>query len=115
MRLSYNKKKGLTLVELIVAIAIISIVTVGCLPIFLGTYKNIISSGSKTKNVFDAQTKIDSAIQDVNSGSTNFTKTTTQITIQFSDGNIVSTTPISGKTITVNNGQTTLTSFVPDN
>lgn len=115
MKPTYNKKKGFTLVELIIAIAIISIVTVGCLPIFLSSYKNVISSGSKTKNVFDAQTKIDSAIQNVNSGSTNFITTTAPITIQFSDGNIASTTPILGKTITVNNGHTTLTTFVPDN
>ena len=111
MKLFYGKK-GFTLVELIASIAIISIVTISCLPLFLTSYKNIVTSGSKTKTVFDVQTKIDSAIQNVNSGSTNFTSAVAQINIQFSDGNIAS---IPGKAITVNNALAPLTTFVPNN
>ena len=54
-----NKKSGMTLVELIIAIAIIGIIIVAFLSALSGGFVNLISMGNKTKAVAEAQSVID--------------------------------------------------------
>lgn len=55
--------KGLTLIEVILSIAIIGIISISLLPIFNIGLKNIVNAGSRTKNVYEAQTSINNFIQ----------------------------------------------------
>lgn len=53
------KKRGMTLVELILAIVIIGIIVIAFLSALSGGFVNLISMGSKTKAVAEAQAVID--------------------------------------------------------
>lgn len=60
------KKNGFTLIELIVSIAIIGILLIAVLTSFAGDFVQVFSNGLRTKNVFQAQNKIDNLITDIN-------------------------------------------------
>lgn len=54
-----KRKKGFTLIELIVSIAILGIMAVAFLTMFFNGYTNIISAGNRTRAVKVAETLID--------------------------------------------------------
>lgn len=121
MRLKKGKK-GFTLIELIISIAIISILLIALLTSFTGSFKQVFSNGSRTKSVFEAQNKIDNIINDVSISSGDSQASVQAYSIQIKlyskDGtkNITSGT-INGNMIKVDmkdKNEVTLSTFIPN-
>lgn len=115
------KKRGFTLVELIISIAIIAILLVTLMTSFAGSFNQVFTNGSRTKAVFEAQNKIDNIISDVNSASGD-----TQVSLQAYDMHIklysmdgsksITSGGINGNIIIVDmndKNKVTLSTFVP--
>lgn len=60
-----ESNKGITLVEIITSIAIISVLLVALITIFSNNGQNVWRAGNKTKNVFSAQEEIDKILVDI--------------------------------------------------
>lgn len=54
--------KGMTLIEVILAISILSIIAITFLPIITGSFSNIVKAGNKTRQVYDTKGKIEEAM-----------------------------------------------------
>ena len=115
-------KKGFTLIELIISIAIISILLIALLTSFTGSFKQVLLNGSRTKSVFEAQNKIDNIINDVSIASGDSQASVQAYNIQIKlyskDGtkNITSST-INGNMIKVDmkdKNKVTLSTFIPN-
>jgi prepilin-type N-terminal cleavage/methylation domain-containing protein len=65
-----NKNKGFTLVEILVSIAMIAIAIIAIIPLFNGSFSNIISSGQKSGAIAVAQKNIEDALENGTSLST---------------------------------------------
>jgi prepilin-type N-terminal cleavage/methylation domain-containing protein len=117
-----KRKRGFTLVELIISIAIIAILLVAMMTSFAGSFKQVFLNGSRTKSVFEAQSKIDNIIAEVNSVSGD-----SQVSVQAYDMQIklystdgsksITSGTISGNVINVNmndKNKVTLSTFVPN-
>ena len=115
------KKRGFTLVELIISIAIIAILLVALMTSFAGSFNQVFTDGSRTKAVFEAQNKIDNTMSDLDSASGD-----TQVSVQAYDmqikiysmdgGKSITSGVISGNIIKVNmndKSKVTLSTFVP--
>lgn len=103
-----NNPKGFTLIEMIVALAIIGIMAVSFLTVFSSTYAHIFSAGRRSDAIFSTEKKVEAAIA---SGTTG-----TADTFSLSIGG--RTINVSGTLVTeqstYENGKTvTLKSFVP--
>lgn len=57
-----KNKKGMTLIEIIIAIAIMGIITVSFLNIFASGYIGILSGGKHTKVAYDGQKQVENSI-----------------------------------------------------
>lgn len=64
-----TNQKGVTLVEIIVALAILGIISVTFLTIFAGTFKWVIDGGDRGEAVFSAQQAVESNLVDSSTGS----------------------------------------------
>lgn len=60
-----KKRKGLTLIEIVISMALIGIVAIVFLSIFSRGNKNIVKSGKRTTDTFELQEKIDSRINQI--------------------------------------------------
>lgn len=114
-----SKQSGVTLVEEIVSLAIISIVVVAFLPIIVGSLKNIYVNGNRTKNVSYAENMIGNAVKgNSTTGVIVQINQTISITLKNSLGTaILPSGSILGKNITFDkssDNQTTLATFVPN-
>lgn len=65
-----NKSKGFTLVEVLVSIAMIAIAIIAIIPLFNGSFSNIINSGKKSGAIAVAQKNIEDALKNGTSLST---------------------------------------------
>lgn len=70
-----KRGKGFTLIEVLIAIAVIALIAVVSLPMFSMGLSNIRSSESNTKDLFDIQSKIESGEVD--------SATTSEKTLKF--------------------------------
>jgi prepilin-type N-terminal cleavage/methylation domain-containing protein len=59
-----KKKKGFTLIELIVAIAILGILCIAFLPMFVQGFKAIATAGRRSKANYDTQKNVEKDIDD---------------------------------------------------
>lgn len=119
------ESKGFTLVEVIISIGIISMILVSLLSFFAGGFKSIIYNGKRTKEVFEAETKLGDVISSIHgAGYVNtdpdvaIVPSSISIKIYSSDGSSVTNSPVSGQTITVDGGPDSniaISTFVPDN
>lgn len=80
-----NKKKGFTLVEIIVSLAIIGIISVSFLSMFGFGFKIIAMSGKNSRSDFNAQSLIESNISDDSNTSAALTRTDGSITLYKSN------------------------------
>lgn len=105
---SLNRTAGFTLIELIVALAIIGIMAVSFLTVFSTTYAHIFSAGRKSDAVFQTEQKVESAIA---TGTTS----TTDVFLLTIGGRTVSLTGevITESTIYENGKIVEIKSFVP--
>lgn len=105
---------GITLVEIILAIAIIGIIVVSLIPIFTQTYVQITRSGNRTNALYVSQEEIEKKLQGEAGGLA--TSTNHPITLKFGTTEII----VSGKVIEVKveydtaGNTTTIKSFKPD-
>ena len=84
MKTNKNVKNGFTLIELIVAVAILAIVSIGFLTMFTSGFSIISRSGRQTKANYNAQELIEKSINDDSTTDANLTVTTNQsITVTF--------------------------------
>lgn len=60
-----NKRKGLTLLEVVISMALIGMVAIVFLTIFTSGNKNIFRAGDITKDIFKVQEKIDKQINNL--------------------------------------------------
>ncbi|NLW41049.1 MAG: prepilin-type N-terminal cleavage/methylation domain-containing protein [Tissierellia bacterium] len=58
----FMNPKGMTLIEVILAISILSIIAITFLPIITGSFSNIVKAGNKTRQVYDTKGKIEEAM-----------------------------------------------------
>jgi len=109
----FNRRKGFTLVEIIISLAIIGIISVTFLSMFGFGINNIIMSGKNSSSNFDAQAILESNISDASTTSAAITRTPTSIKLY--KANVLYTT-IDGKNIQVvypySNSTKTLTTFI---
>lgn len=116
------KMKGFTLIEIIVSIAIIGILLIGILTSFAGNYGQVLLNGSRTKNVFSAQNKIDDLINNISDSNgdpqVNVQAYDMQMKLYSNDGKeSITSGIISGSIIKVqmnDKSKVTLSTFVPD-
>lgn len=115
-----KKRKGLTLIEIILAMLILGMVTVVFLTIFNTGNRNIASSGDKTKILYDIQKQVDNRIKEVEDPEyAELEKETTKeidgVTIITEDLEVeIKAHKIAGKLITGRKDGIEITTFVPD-
>lgn len=72
----FSNKKGFTLVEIILSIAIIGIMAVSFIPVFTAGFKGVIFAGEKKTEMFDTQNVMEQEVADsANSGTETLTVT----------------------------------------
>lgn len=121
-----KKRKALTLIEIILAMLILGVVAVVFLTIFNTSNRNIVSTGGKTKVLYEIQEQVDAKIKKVEDSQYTKSEETingVMITIKYledKEKNIkvvidgVSTQNIPGKLITGEKDEIKITTFVPD-
>lgn len=65
-----NNKKGITLIEIIIAIAILSIVVIVFLTVFSFGFKSIVTAGDRTSDMFEVQSNIENSLTQKYNGTT---------------------------------------------
>jgi prepilin-type N-terminal cleavage/methylation domain-containing protein len=109
----FNKRKGFTLVEIIVSLAIIGIISVAFLSMFAFGTNNIIMSGKNSSSNFNAQAILESNISDATITSSEITRT--PVSIKLYKSRVLYTT-IDGNNIQViypySSSTKTLTTFI---
>ena len=70
-----KKYRGMTLIEIIIAIALIGIITVSILTLLSVGFKNIISAGDKAEIIFNVQSNIEDQINETTDEATELTET----------------------------------------
>lgn len=100
-----KKRKGLTLLEVVISMALIGMVAVVFLSIFTTGNSNIFKAGKRTTQILSAQEKIDSKI-----------KTNSDEGIEEVEVNIpgIATIKIKGTYVTETEDGITITTFVPN-
>jgi len=91
----YTKAKAMTLVEIIMAIALIGIITVSILTLLTSGFTQITSSGERAKALFQAQAQIESDINDIGQSASDAAET---LTLKIDDVEII----VPGKIKSVN-------------
>lgn len=105
-----KNKKGMTLIELIVSIALIGIIVVGFLPAFTVGFAMIAKAGSTSKAQYNTQAQTE---KDLSSGPS---VTSDTLDIKFSDNSTIqSSGQIKSQSSTVNGRQVNVTFFIPQN
>ncbi len=61
-KVSIKNKKGMTLIEVILSISILSIIAITFIPIIAGSFSNIVKVGNKTKEIYDSKGKIEETL-----------------------------------------------------
>ena len=106
-------KKGMTLVEIIISIAIIGILGITFFSMFTSGFKGVVRAGNKSTASYDAQAKIEETLNDKPSAGD---PGNTHLRINFNDSTYID---IEGKletqSTTVNNSQVDITVFNPVN
>ena len=74
----FNKRKGLSLIELVVSVAILGVVAIAILQLFGSGFVNIVGAGNHSKAQYLAQDVIE---QDLNDRTITSTSNTMQITL----------------------------------
>ena len=81
-----GKKKGMTLIEIIISMAILSILIIAFLNLFLTSFTLIKRSGDKTITSVAASTEMDKVLNNSSYSSSNVVKKTpTSITLTYKD------------------------------
>lgn len=102
-------RKGLTLIEVILAFAIIGIIAVALLTIFNSGLKNILNAGKRTKAVFIQKELIDNKILEYEN------KTDGKIIISVTIPDIIINKEIKGSILVSDpNSDKKITTFVPN-
>ena len=100
-----GKKKGMTLIEIIISMAILSILIIAFLNLFLTSFTLIKRSGDKTITSVAASTEMDKVLNNSSYSSSNVVKKTpTSITLTYKDNSIKS---ITGTPVMVTTSDTT--------
>lgn len=115
-------KKGFTLIELIISIAIIGILLIAAVTSFSSGFGQVFSNGQRTKCVFEAQSKIDNVINDIEAANGDPQVSVKPFEIQielYSSGssNKIKSDIIDGNIIKVDmkdRNKVTLSTFVPN-
>jgi prepilin-type N-terminal cleavage/methylation domain-containing protein len=107
-----KKKKGMTLIEVIIAIAILGIIGVAFLTLFTSGFSFITRAGNRSEAGFNTQTQVEQALNNAIS-----TPDLGSLQIQFSDGTTISAIGYkSSQTCpTINGSQATINFFKPTN
>lgn len=66
-----HRQKGFSLVELIIAIAILGLIAAAVIPLLSISYRGIIQSGSRSVDIYQDQATLESQIEDPNFSGTN--------------------------------------------
>jgi prepilin-type N-terminal cleavage/methylation domain-containing protein len=66
-----NNRKGITLIEVIISIAIIGLLGIASLNIFDTGLKNINRAGLRTVNILEVKKEVDNQIMDITTGTEN--------------------------------------------
>ena len=109
----YKRRNGLTLVEVIVAMAIIGIIAIGMLAMFSSAFKFIVHAGNTTESLFQAHKQIETILTQ-----NSLAVSPTNIQLRFSSDGTDGTSFVSqGNVITVrhtiNNSEVEITFFHP--
>ncbi len=80
----FHRLKGFTLIEIIVSVGIIGILVAGFLPIISSSYFQVFNLGKDSQSLIDANSDIQLAITDFNSGEDNVNTFETKITYKNS-------------------------------
>lgn len=107
-----NKKKGMTLIEIIIALAILGIISVTFLPSSVKSFSNMINSRELTTNTFAAQEDLEDKIENERKliNSTGYIPSET-LNLSFDNGKTAS---INGTTLKGESNGVIITAFLPD-
>ena len=102
-----ENKRGFTLIEIIIAIALLGIISVAFLSMFSTGFSIISKAGRRTTSGFSTQTKVEDAL---NLGTAGTVISASGLNITLPDGSIING---AGKTETITTNQVTITYYVP--
>ena len=94
-RRKYVKSNAMTLVEIIMAMALIGIITISIMTLLTSGFTQITSSGERAKALFQAQAQIESDINDIGQSASDASET---LTLKIDDTEII----VPGKVKSVN-------------
>ena len=101
----FDTKKGMTMIELIVSLAILGIIAVTFLSIFVSMFRGIMNAGHRGKAAFSAQQSIENSIAtNIKDGTATLKITyngTTEVTIQGKNQSGTATSGTSSVTVRV--------------
>ena len=110
-------KKGLTLVELILGIAIFGILSVGFLNVFFGSLLITTISGERTDTVANVSSEIEKKLSDHTYTSDTIPTVPSQVTIKYNGGadqDIMDGELIQGTEVNENGQTIEITAFIPE-
>ena len=103
-----KNNKGLTLIEIVITIAITSIMAIAVLTMFNISITNIFKSGNKTERVLRIKEEVDEEI--IN----NKEKTTNTDKVKVTIDGIIKDREVDGKIIEIKDSDIKITTFVPN-
>ncbi len=91
----FKSKKGLTYVELLTALALLSLIVVSFTPMMLSSYETIYEAGEKTEEIYESQKEIEGGL----AARTSTNKYSVDMQLKLNGGNLMEQLSITGRRV----------------
>ena len=112
---SINNKKGMTLVEIVVSLAIFGIMMVAFLNMFLTSYEITIRAGARSDTVAQISSEMENSLSSFGGTGTDISIANEEISIDYDDGQeTIDTIKITGEATNDKNQSVELVYYLPE-